>query len=62
MCSSANLSPCGTEFRAEDVEPTVLAIADFVVDHGVRKCHYCCAASSLLDIRNCRVDIDMQAS
>ena len=49
--SSANLSLSGTKFRVEDIEPEVKAIADVVVDYGLRKYHLYRASSTLLDIR-----------
>ena len=49
--SSANLSLSGTKFRVEDIEPEVRAIADIVIDHGLRKYHAYKASSTLLDLR-----------
>ena len=48
--SSANLSLKGTRFRVQDIEPEVLAIADVVIDHGLRKYHGYRASSTLLDM------------
>ena len=53
--SSANLSLSGTKFRVEDIEPEVKAIADVVVDYGLRKYHLYRASSTLLDIRTLKV-------
>lgn len=53
--SSANLSLSGTKFRVEDIEPEVRAIADVVIDYGLRKYHLYKASSTLLDIRTCAV-------
>jgi tRNA A37 threonylcarbamoyladenosine synthetase subunit TsaC/SUA5/YrdC len=48
--SSANISLSGTKFRVEDIEPEILALADIVIDHGLRKYHHYRASSTLLDI------------
>ena len=48
--SSANLSLTGTKFRVQDIEPELLAIADVVIDHGLRKYHLYGASSTLLDL------------
>lgn len=53
--SSANLSLSGTKFRVEDIEPEVKAIADVVIDYGLRKYHLYKASSTLIDIRSCKV-------
>ena len=53
--SSANLSLSGTKFRVEDIEPQVRAIADVIIDYGLRKYHLYQASSTLIDIRDCRV-------
>jgi tRNA A37 threonylcarbamoyladenosine synthetase subunit TsaC/SUA5/YrdC len=53
--SSANRSLQGTKFRVEDIEPDVRAIADIVVDYGLRKYHLYKASSTLLDIRSMAV-------
>lgn len=37
--SSANLTGTGPRFRVEDIQPELLAIADVVVDYGLRKYH-----------------------
>ena len=37
--TSANLTGQGQRFRVEDVEPTVLASADLVIDYGLQKWH-----------------------
>lgn len=50
--SSANLSLTGTKFRVEDIEPEIRAIADIVIDHGLRKYHPYQASSTLLDLRS----------
>ena len=48
--SSANRSLQGTKFRVEDIEPEIIAIADIVIDHGLRKYHPYGASSTLLDV------------
>ena len=48
--SSANRSMAGTKFRVEDIEPEIKAIADLVIDHGLRKYHLYQASSTLLDV------------
>jgi tRNA A37 threonylcarbamoyladenosine synthetase subunit TsaC/SUA5/YrdC len=53
--SSANLSLHGTKFRVQDIEPEVLAIADVVIDHGLRKYHSYRASSTLLDMESFEV-------
>lgn len=49
--SSANLSLSGTKFRVADIEPEIKAVADVVIDHGLRKYHLYRASSTLLDLR-----------
>ena len=53
--SSANRSLAGTKFRVEDIEPEIRAIADVVIDHGLRKYHLYKASSTLLDIERMEV-------
>jgi tRNA A37 threonylcarbamoyladenosine synthetase subunit TsaC/SUA5/YrdC len=53
--SSANLSLSGTKFRVEDIEPEIRAIADVVIDHGLRKYHLYKASSTLLDVERMEV-------
>lgn len=48
--SSANLSLSGTKFRVEDIEPEILAIADIVIDHGLRTYHLYRGSSTLLNL------------
>ena len=48
--SSANRSLHGTKFRVEDIEPEITAIADIIIDHGLRKYHPYGASSTLLDV------------
>ncbi len=49
--SSANLSLSGTKFLVSDIEPELRAIADIVIDHGLRKYHLYRASSTLLDLK-----------
>lgn len=53
--SSANLSLSGTKFRVADIEPEIRAVADVVIDHGLRKYHLYRASSTLLDLRDMSV-------
>jgi tRNA A37 threonylcarbamoyladenosine synthetase subunit TsaC/SUA5/YrdC len=53
--SSANRSLGGTKFRVEDIEPEITAIADIVIDYGLRKYHLYKASSTLLDIETMTV-------
>ncbi len=53
--SSANLSLSGTKFRVRDIEPEIRAIADIVIDHGLRKYHLYRASSTLLDLSTMQV-------
>ena len=53
--SSANRSNQGTKFRVEDIEPEILAIADIVIDHGLRKFHMYGASSTLLNVETLEV-------
>lgn len=49
--SSANKSMTGTKFRVEDIEPDIRAIADVIIDYGLRKYHPYRASSTLIDLR-----------
>jgi tRNA A37 threonylcarbamoyladenosine synthetase subunit TsaC/SUA5/YrdC len=53
--SSANLSLTGTKFRVDDIEPEIMAIADIVIDHGLRKYHLYRASSTLLNLKTLEV-------
>jgi tRNA A37 threonylcarbamoyladenosine synthetase subunit TsaC/SUA5/YrdC len=53
--SSANKTMTGTKFRVEDIEPDIKAIADVVIDYGLRKFHLYKASSTLLDITTMKV-------
>jgi tRNA A37 threonylcarbamoyladenosine synthetase subunit TsaC/SUA5/YrdC len=48
--SSANKTMFGTKFRIEDIEPEIIAIADIVIDYGLRKYWRYKASSTLIDI------------
>ena len=53
--SSANRSLQGTKFRIQDIEPEIAAIADIVIDHGLRKYHLYRASSTILDLQTLAV-------
>jgi tRNA A37 threonylcarbamoyladenosine synthetase subunit TsaC/SUA5/YrdC len=53
--SSANISLSGTKFRASDIEPEIRAIADVVIDYGLRKYHMYKQSSTLLNVATMRV-------
>ena len=53
--SSANLSLSGTKFRVEDIEPEMIAIADIVIDRGLRLYRLYRASSTLLDLETFEV-------
>lgn len=53
--SSANRTMTGTKFRVEDIEPEIKAIADVVIDYGLRKYHLYKASSTLIDITTMKV-------
>ncbi len=53
--SSANRSLQGTKFRVEDMEPEITAIADIIIDYGLRKYHPYGASSTLLDVMDMTV-------
>ncbi len=53
--SSANRTMTGTKFRVEDIEPEIKAIADIIIDYGLRKYHLYKASSTLLDIETMTV-------
>ena len=37
--SSANVSGTGPKFRVEDIQPEIKAVADVIVDYGLRRYH-----------------------
>lgn len=53
--SSANRSLQGTKFRVQDMEPEITAIADIIIDHGLRKYHLYRASSTLLNLQTLEV-------
>lgn len=53
--SSANVSLSGTKFRVKDIEPELIAIADIVIDHGLRPFHLYEASSTLLNLETFEV-------
>lgn len=53
--SSANRTMTGTKFRVEDIEPEIKAIADVIIDYGLRKFHLYRTSSTLLDITTMKV-------
>lgn len=53
--SSANRSLQGTKFRVDDIEPEIAAIADVIIDHGLRKYHLYRASSTILDLNTLEV-------
>ena len=53
--SSANLTGTGTKFRAEDVQPEIRAVADLVVDHGLRKYHGYKRSSTMMNFTTMEV-------
>ncbi|MCY4192159.1 MAG: Sua5/YciO/YrdC/YwlC family protein [Rhodospirillaceae bacterium] len=53
--SSANVSMTGAKFRVEDIEPQIKAIADVIIDHGLRKYHCYKASSTLLNVMTLEV-------
>lgn len=53
--SSANRTMQGTKFRVEDIEPEIRAIADVIIDYGLRKYHLYAASSTLIDAATMQV-------
>lgn len=53
--SSANRTMQGTKFRVEDIEPEIRAVADIVIDYGLRKYHHYGKSSTLLDLSEMKV-------
>ncbi len=47
--SSANMTGTGTKFRVEDIQPELRAVADHVVDYGLRKYHLYRRSATLID-------------
>jgi len=53
--SSANLSGSGPKFRAEDIEPEIKAVADVIIDYGLRKYHTYQRSATILRFPNLEV-------
>jgi tRNA A37 threonylcarbamoyladenosine synthetase subunit TsaC/SUA5/YrdC len=53
--SSANLTGTGTRFRAADVQPEILAVADVVVEYGLQKYNRYHRSSTMIDFRTMEV-------
>lgn len=53
--SSANLSLGGTKFRVEDIDQSILDIADVTIDHGLQRYHPYKASSTLLNVETLEV-------
>jgi tRNA A37 threonylcarbamoyladenosine synthetase subunit TsaC/SUA5/YrdC len=53
--SSANLTNTGTRFRVQDIPPSLLELADVVIDYGLRKYHPYRRSATLIDFRSMRV-------
>ena len=47
--SSANITGSGPKFRVEDIEPEITAIADIVIDYGLRKFHAYNRSATIID-------------
>lgn len=55
FASSANLTGTGTKFRVTDIQPEVTAIADLVIDYGLRPLHYYRRSSTMIDFEDMEV-------
>lgn len=53
--SSANITGKGTKFRVQDIEPEVLAIADLVLDYGLRRAHSYLISSTQINFETMEV-------
>lgn len=53
--SSANLTGSGVKYRVEDIEPEIIAIADLVLDYGLRRCHSYLVASTQINFETMQV-------
>ncbi|MBL4795950.1 MAG: Sua5/YciO/YrdC/YwlC family protein [Oleispira sp.] len=53
--SSANLTGTGTKWRVEDIQPEITAIADVIVDYGVRKYYPYRRAGTLINFETMEV-------
>lgn len=53
--SSANLTGSGTKFRVQDIQPELIAVADHIVDYGLRKYHLYRRSATLIDFTTMEV-------
>ena len=53
--SSANLTGTGTRFRVEDIQPELRAVADLIIDYGLRKYHHYRRSATLLNVQTLEV-------
>ncbi|MEO7403236.1 MAG: Sua5/YciO/YrdC/YwlC family protein [Burkholderiales bacterium] len=53
--SSANMTMTGTKFDGVDIEPSIRAIADVVIDYGLMKYHPWRASSTILNLATLEV-------
>jgi len=53
--SSANLTGSGTKFRVQDIQKELTAIADHIVDYGLRKYHLYRRSATLIDFSSMEV-------
>ncbi|WP_077000568.1 Sua5/YciO/YrdC/YwlC family protein [Variovorax sp. KK3] len=54
--SSANITGTGPKFRVEDIQPELRAIADVVIDYGLRKYHHYQRSATTLSFANGEVE------
>ncbi|MDO8776764.1 MAG: Sua5/YciO/YrdC/YwlC family protein [Burkholderiaceae bacterium] len=54
--SSANITGTGPKFRVEDIQPELLALADVIVDYGLRKYHVYQRSATILSFANGEVE------
>jgi tRNA A37 threonylcarbamoyladenosine synthetase subunit TsaC/SUA5/YrdC len=53
--SSANVTGTGTRFRVEDIQPQILAVADVIIDYGLRRYHYYRRSSTIINFATMQV-------
>jgi tRNA A37 threonylcarbamoyladenosine synthetase subunit TsaC/SUA5/YrdC len=53
--SSANLTGTGTKYRVEDIQPELRAVADLIIDYGLRKYHLYRRSATLIDFSTLEV-------
>ncbi len=53
--SSANMTGTGTRFQVEDIQPTILAAADLVIDYGLQKFNRYRRSSTMIDFTRMEV-------